>query len=51
MKITGFQAKEECGSIELCSVLATGLEGGIHIVCPTLKSEAWVDQTVDSDPT
>ena len=48
MEITGFQAKEECGSIELCSGLAAGLEGAIHAVRQTLTADEWTDPPGDT---
>ena len=41
MQITGFQAKEECGSIELCAGIAAGLDGAIHAVRQSLGAEDW----------
>ena len=41
MAITGFQAKEECCSIELCSGHAAGLKGAIHDVRQALLVEDW----------
>jgi len=44
MQITGFQAKEECGSIELCLGIAAGLDGAIHAMRQSLGAEEWVDK-------
>jgi hypothetical protein len=44
------EAKERCGSVQLCAGLEAGIEGGIHTVREVWKDEGWAaDSEVDSN--
>ena len=42
--ITGFQAMEECGSVQLCAGLPVGVEGAVHAMRRAIPTVDWDDE-------
>ena len=42
-RVAGFQAMEECGSVQLCAALPVGCEAAVHAMRQALQAEDWED--------